>query len=51
MIARHEGEPVVVRQGRVLAATFHPELTRSRALHRHAVDLATREVVGGRRTA
>jgi len=51
VLARHEGEPVVVRQGRILAATFHPELTRSRALHRHAVDLATREVVSGRRTA
>jgi 5'-phosphate synthase pdxT subunit len=31
VLARHEGVPVVVRQGRVLAATFHPELTRSRA--------------------
>lgn len=40
VLARHEREPVLVRQGRVLAATFHPELTRSRALHRHAVDLA-----------
>jgi 5'-phosphate synthase pdxT subunit len=51
VLARHEGEPVVVRQGRVLAATFHPELTGSRALHRHAVELARRQVVGGRRTA
>jgi 5'-phosphate synthase pdxT subunit len=40
VLARHDGQPVVVRQGRVLAATFHPELTRSRALHRHAVGLA-----------
>ena len=51
VIARHEGEPVVVRQDRVLAATFHPELTRSRALHRFAVDLAGRRTVSGRRTA
>ncbi|HEY7515803.1 MAG TPA: pyridoxal 5'-phosphate synthase glutaminase subunit PdxT [Vicinamibacteria bacterium] len=51
VIARHEGEPVVVRQGRVLAATFHPELTRSRALHRFAVGLAGRRIVPGRRTA
>lgn len=51
VIARHEGEPVVVRQGRVLAATFHPELTRSRALHRFAVGLAGRGIVPGRRTA
>jgi pyridoxal 5'-phosphate synthase pdxT subunit len=51
VLARHEGVPVVVRQGRVLAATFHPELTPSRALHRYAVDLAGRRIVPGRRTA
>src|SRR5439155_13649002 len=26
ILARHKGEPVFVRQGRVFAATFHPEL-------------------------
>jgi 5'-phosphate synthase pdxT subunit len=55
VLARHEGEPVVVRQGRVLAATFHPELKQSRALHRYAVDLAggafPLRAVEGRRTA
>jgi 5'-phosphate synthase pdxT subunit len=40
VLARYAGEPVLVRQGRVVAATFHPELTRSRALHRHLVALA-----------
>ncbi|MEE8143510.1 MAG: pyridoxal 5'-phosphate synthase glutaminase subunit PdxT [Planctomycetota bacterium] len=29
------GEPVVLRQGRLLVATFHPEPTRSLALHRY----------------
>jgi 5'-phosphate synthase pdxT subunit len=53
VLARHEGEPVLVRQGRVLAATFHPELTRSRALHRYAAGLADAGARGGerRRTA
>jgi 5'-phosphate synthase pdxT subunit len=51
VLARHDGVPVVVRQGRVLAATFHPELTRSRALHRYAAGLADRSVLPGRRTA
>jgi 5'-phosphate synthase pdxT subunit len=51
VLARHDGEPVVVRQGRVLAATFHPELTRSRALHRYAAGLADRSLLPGRRTA
>ncbi len=32
ILARLDGEPVLVRQGRVLAATFHPELTDDRRL-------------------
>jgi len=40
VLARHAGEPVLVRQGRVVAATFHPELTTSRALHRYVAELA-----------
>ena len=40
VLARHAGEPVLVRQGRVVAATFHPELTGSRALHRYLAGLA-----------
>ncbi len=45
VLGRHEGEPVLVRQGRVVAATFHPELTTSRALHRYLAGLAgTREL-------
>ena len=32
VLARLEGEPVLVRQGRILAATFHPELTGDRRL-------------------
>jgi 5'-phosphate synthase pdxT subunit len=42
VLARHAGEPVLVRQGRVVAATFHPELTRSRLLHRYVASLAQR---------
>lgn len=33
VLARHQGEPVLVRQGRVLAATFHPELTDDLRVH------------------
>lgn len=40
VLGRFAGEPVLVRQGRVVAATFHPELTRSRGLHRYLADLA-----------
>ena len=40
VLARYAGEPVLVRQGRVVASTFHPELTRSRELHRFLAGLA-----------
>jgi 5'-phosphate synthase pdxT subunit len=33
VLARVEGWPVLVRQGNVLAATFHPELTRDPRVH------------------
>ncbi len=34
-----DGVPVAVRQGRVLATAFHPELTSDRRLHRLLVDM------------
>lgn len=40
VIGRLGDEPVAVREGRVLAATFHPELTGSPALHRRFLELA-----------
>jgi 5'-phosphate synthase pdxT subunit len=33
VLAESQGRPVLVRQGRVLAATFHPELTRDSLVH------------------
>jgi 5'-phosphate synthase pdxT subunit len=33
ILATLGGEPVLVRQGKILAATFHPELTDDRAVH------------------
>lgn len=33
VLAEHEGEPVLVRQGRFLAAAFHPELTEDTRVH------------------
>lgn len=34
-----DGQPVAIRQGRVLATTFHPELTGDRRLHRLLVEM------------
>lgn len=33
VLARHEGVPVLVRQGRLMAASFHPELTGDERIH------------------
>ena len=33
VLARHQGEPVAVREGRVLVATFHPELVPDASFH------------------
>jgi len=35
VLGRCEGLPVLVEQGNVLAATFHPELTEDRTIHRY----------------
>jgi 5'-phosphate synthase pdxT subunit len=38
VLARREGFPVLVRQGNLLAATFHPELSQDRRVHKLFVD-------------
>ena len=41
VLARAAGHPVAVRQGRVLATAFHPEVTGDRRVHQLFVDLVT----------
>jgi 5'-phosphate synthase pdxT subunit len=43
ILGSHEGAPVVVRQGKVLAASFHPELNDDVLLHRYFVDNMMKE--------
>jgi 5'-phosphate synthase pdxT subunit len=38
VLAMREGSPVLVRQGNLLAATFHPELSRDRRIHKLFVE-------------
>ena len=38
VLARHRGEPVLVRQGRLLASTFHPELSTDERVHRYFLE-------------
>jgi 5'-phosphate synthase pdxT subunit len=40
ILAEREGKPVLVQQGRVLAATFHPELTSDTTIHEKFLQLA-----------
>lgn len=38
ILARRDGFPVLVRQGRLMAATFHPEMSKDRRVHRLFVE-------------
>lgn len=39
ILAEREGFPVLVEQGHIMAATFHPELSSDRRVHRRFVEL------------
>lgn len=54
VLAEHQEVPVLVRQGPVLAAAFHPELTPDRRVHRLFLEMCRTEASGaelGDRTA
>ena len=40
VLARRDGTPVLVRQGHLLASTFHPELSADLRVHQLFVDMA-----------
>ncbi len=39
VLARRDGSPVLVRQGMLMAATFHPEMSKDRRVHRLFVQM------------
>jgi 5'-phosphate synthase pdxT subunit len=43
VLAEHDGEPVLLRQGRILVASFHPELTDDTRVHERFLDLVREE--------
>jgi 5'-phosphate synthase pdxT subunit len=43
VLAELDGEPVLLRQGRVLVAAFHPELTDDTRVHERFLDLVREE--------
>jgi pyridoxal 5'-phosphate synthase pdxT subunit len=44
VLARFEGDPVLLRQGRFLVASFHPELTSDTRVHERFLDLVREEL-------
>jgi 5'-phosphate synthase pdxT subunit len=40
VLAKSEGQPVLIRQGRFLIATFHPELTGDTTVHEYFLRMA-----------
>jgi 5'-phosphate synthase pdxT subunit len=39
VLAERDGFPVLVQQGHLLAASFHPELSSDRRVHRYFVEM------------
>jgi hypothetical protein len=44
ILARSQGNPVLMRQGQILIATFHPELTSDTTVHHYFVRMAGGEI-------
>jgi 5'-phosphate synthase pdxT subunit len=40
VLAKHAGKPAIVRKGKILATTFHPELTSDTTVHEYFLKLA-----------
>ena len=43
VLASHDGSPVLLRQGRFLVASFHPELTNDTRVHKRFLELVREE--------
>lgn len=48
VLAEHDGEPVLLREGRFLVASFHPELTDDTRVHERFLELVQKEALGSR---
>jgi 5'-phosphate synthase pdxT subunit len=46
VLANRDGYPAMVRQGAIMAATFHPELSSDRRVHRLFVELVNATLSG-----
>jgi pyridoxal 5'-phosphate synthase pdxT subunit len=48
VLAVHQGEPVLLRDGRFLVASFHPELTDDARVHERFLEMVREEALVGR---
>jgi pyridoxal 5'-phosphate synthase pdxT subunit len=48
VLAEHQGEPVLLRDGRFLVASFHPELTDDPRVHERFLEMVREEALVGR---
>ena len=48
VLAESAGQPVLIRQGRILIATFHPELTNDSTVHEYFVRMARSDAASGK---
>ena len=44
VLAEHEGDPVLLREGRILVASFHPELTDDTRVHERFLEMVREEM-------
>jgi len=44
ILASSDGKPVLVRQGRILVATFHPELTADTTVHEYFLRMLSQPI-------
>jgi 5'-phosphate synthase pdxT subunit len=51
VLATRDGDPTLVRQGRLLAATFHPELTEDLRVHQLFLDIVRDAMPNGSQPA
>ncbi len=51
VLAKSEGQPVLIRQGRILIATFHPELSKDNTVHEYFIGMAKKAMAASGKTA
>jgi 5'-phosphate synthase pdxT subunit len=51
VLAKHEGKPVLIQKGNLLASTFHPELTGDTSVHELFLEMAKSRAAAGKSAA